>query len=140
MEIKDVANLRIGDKGYNGDTEGAYVVTKLGEGWIGTTHPVTGRLAVSHEEAAGQDWRWFRDAEINPRSIAKALNGIIDDAVSDGATSTFLEGADYSEDEVAFVREVGKSVSTSANGLSSQFTIETGDGRKWTVRVTPGIN
>lgn len=144
MEIKDVAQIKLGDKGYNGDTDGAYVVTKLGEGWIGTTHQTTGRLAVSLEEAAEQDWRWFRDPAATTTTVAQAVSFAIDEVqeygTTDGQMGLFLDrDGDPTPEEDLRVVEVSAELENAPNGLMSQFTIKTSDGREWAVRITPAI-
>ncbi len=54
--------LKAGDKGYNGDTEGAYRVSAVGTRFVSMRHTETDDLLrIEHAEAREQDWRWFRD-------------------------------------------------------------------------------
>lgn len=63
LDLNGVDCLRVGDKGYNGDTEGAYVVEFVSTVGIDLVHEVTGAriLKMGHRESYEQDWAWFRD-------------------------------------------------------------------------------
>lgn len=142
--------LQIGDKGYNGDTEGAYVVKYVSRVGIDLVHEVTGQRMnkLSQRESYSQDWRWFRDgaeqgAMANTNKVAQAISFAIDEVrefgTSDGAETLFLDLETNDQDPRTELRieEVGAELENAGNGLMSQFTVKTSDGREWTVRVTP---
>lgn len=130
--------LAVGDKGYNGDTEGAYVVTYVSSVGIDLRHEVTGETInkLSHRESYEQDWRWFREAEkATTTTVAQAISLAVDEA-QEGLGS--LEGGLFlGESDSLRVTEVSAELENAGNGLMSQFTVKTSDGQEWTVRVTP---
>jgi hypothetical protein len=69
--------LRPGDKGYNGDNEGAYVVKSATSVGIDLVHEDTGERInkMSHLESYEQDWGWFRDLDPGQRYRSGAADG-----------------------------------------------------------------
>lgn len=63
MEITP-EDICVGDKGYEGDTEGAYVVHGISpsRAYVWVINEVTGKGEdMSMAQAQVEDWRWFRD-------------------------------------------------------------------------------
>lgn len=73
--------------------------------------------------------------------VAQALSRAIDEVqefgMSDSDPGLFLNDAPGAEQTDLRVTEVSAELDTAANGLQSQFTVTTSDGREWTVRITP---
>jgi len=49
----------------------------------------------------------------------------------------YLDDGPGMEDSTLHFMEVGAELHNAANGLMSQFTVTTSDGRSWNVRITP---
>ena len=81
LNLNGPDTLAKGDKGYNGDTEGAYVVTYVTSVGIDLRHELTGVtiLKMSHRESYEQDWRWFRDDNATTTSVAQGISRAIDE-------------------------------------------------------------
>lgn len=134
LNLNGADALKLGDKGYNGDTEGTYVVAHLEEDWIGLEHPTTGRTTINRTESLEQDWRWFRDPAVTPTTVAQAISLAIDEA-QEGLVGE--DGGLFIGDGADRITEVSAELENAPNGLQSQFTVTTSDGKQWTVRVTP---
>lgn len=132
--------LAKGDKGYNGDTEGAYVVEAVTSVGIDLVHETTGDRInkMSHRESYEQDWRWFRDSAATTTTVAQAISLAVDEA-QEGLVGE--EGGLFIGDGPERITEVSAELTNGEEGGPfgefSSFTVTTSDGRKWNVSVTP---
>lgn len=77
-----------------------------------------------------------------PTRVAQAIGRAIEEHANfggheDTGLGLYLEDGLGNEDTTLHVTEVGPELENASNGLMSQFTIKTSDGREWTIRVTP---
>lgn len=128
--------LQPGDKGYNGDTDGAYLVEAATSVGIDLRHEVTGELIakMSHRESYDQDWRWFRDPAATTTTVAQAISLVVDEA-QEGLLSD--EVGVFLGDNPIRITEVSAELANGAYGDWASFTVKTSDGQEFEVRVTP---
>jgi hypothetical protein len=119
MQIQSLGDLQVGDKGYEGDDQNAWVIVEFREAVrrsIIVRQEGTGETdRLSPEMAAAEDFAWFRDE--TAASIAQQVQKMIGTARGE----FFPNG----------------SIEISANKMTAQFNIETSEGQAWTVHITP---
>lgn len=78
--------------------------------------------------------------ESTTTTVAQAISYAIDEAQEFGTVNDSRNGlylGDVADESDLRVTEVSAELENAPNGLQSQFTVKTSDGREWTVRVTP---